>query len=239
MGHGGRVLRGPQAGGAADEQQEARSLHLHKHTIKLKPLEAPIFDGTARSYARFKHQFTEMIVSNYDQMGQLEFLVKALPAKIRVRMSLIQKTPDQILAQLEDIFEDPLVMLQEVMEELHALDASNLGENFMAKLATTLVDIEALLDQNENGDYLRHPREIANIQCMLPKSEKLEYMKREKNYIGSEFAKLKAFLLERKWEEDQLKKFGTGDCSDDTEKVQKICNHLRLPSVGGARMSPT
>ena len=41
-----------------------------------------------------------MIVSNYDQMGQLEFLVKALPAKIRDRILLIQKTPDPIWAQL-------------------------------------------------------------------------------------------------------------------------------------------
>ena len=56
LGHGGRVLRGPRAGGAADEQQEVCSLPLHKHTIKLKPLEAPIFDRTARSYARFKRE---------------------------------------------------------------------------------------------------------------------------------------------------------------------------------------
>ena len=70
-------------------------------------------------------------------------------------------------------------MLQEAMEELHALDASNLGGNFMAKLAMTLVDTEALLDQNGNGDYLIHPREIAHIQDMLPNAEKLEYIKRE------------------------------------------------------------
>ena len=51
LGHCGQVLRGPPAGGAADDQQEACSLPLQKHNIKLKPLEASIFDGTARSYA--------------------------------------------------------------------------------------------------------------------------------------------------------------------------------------------
>ena len=79
----------------------------------------------------------------------------------------------------------------------------------------------------------------SDIPERLPtfKAEKLEYIKREKNYI--EFAKLEAFLVEIKWEEDQLRKFGTGECSDDTKKVQKMCNHLRLPSVGGARISTT
>ena len=37
---------------------------------------------------------------------------------------------------------------------------------------------------------------------MLPKMEQLEYINREKNYIGSDFAYLKGFVLERKWEED-------------------------------------
>ena len=90
------------------------------------------------------------------------------------------------------------MMLWIAMEELHALDAGKLGGNFMAKLATILVDTEALLDQNGNGDYLRHPREIAHIQDMLPKMEQLEYIKREKNCIGSDFAKLKGFLVEGK-----------------------------------------
>ena len=72
----------------------------------MKPLKAPTFDGTTRSYTRFKQRFTETIVSNYDQMAQLEFIEKLLPMKIKVRMLLIQKTPEQIWVQLEQIFED-------------------------------------------------------------------------------------------------------------------------------------
>ena len=87
-------------------------------------------------------------------MGQLEFLEKALPSKVKDRMSMIQKTPDQLWTQLDKIYGDPKVMLREAMDELHALDASNLGVNFIAKLAATLVDTETLLDNNAKGDYL-------------------------------------------------------------------------------------
>ena len=114
-------------------------------------------------------------MSNYFQMGQLEFLEKAMLVKIKDRM-----LPKQIWSQLEEIFADR-VMLREAMEELRTLHASNkLGGNFMAKLANTLIDTRARLDKNGNGDYLRHPREIAHIQNMLPRAEKLEYIKREK-----------------------------------------------------------
>ena len=108
------------------------------------------------------------------------------------------------------MFGDSKVMLREAMDELHSLDHKKLGDNFIHKFAATLIDTEALLDANQNGDYLRHPREIAYIQDKLPRSEKLEYIRREKNYHGSDFAKLKSFLVERKQEEEVLRKFGTG-----------------------------
>ena len=82
----GRDLAGPSGAG-------------HRQTIKLKPLEAPVFDGKAKSYARFKQRFEEMISASYDTMGQLEFLESALPAKIKGRMSLVSKTPKQIWEQ--------------------------------------------------------------------------------------------------------------------------------------------
>ena len=64
-----QVQRGTRVGGAAAEQQEARALSQYKQTIKINSLEAPSFNGPARSYARFKHHFREMIVSNYGRMG--------------------------------------------------------------------------------------------------------------------------------------------------------------------------
>ena len=117
----------------------------HKQSIKLKPLDAPSFDGRAKSYTRFKQRFQEMIAGSYDEMGQLEFLEIALPEKVKDKMSLVQKTTDQLWVQLDEMFADPKVMLKEAMEELHAIDAAKLGENFIAKLAATLVDTETLM----------------------------------------------------------------------------------------------
>ena len=67
----------------------------------------------------------------------------------------------------------------------------------------------APLDANQNGDYICHPREVAYIQDKLPRVEKLEYIRSEKGYHGSDFAKLKPFLAERMQEKEELRKFGT------------------------------
>ena len=64
---------------------------------------------------------------------------------------------------------------------------------------------------------------------MLPRSEKLEYVKREKTYPGGEFNKLKSFLLERKAEDEELRKFGLGRHEDDKPISRKLCDHCGLP----------
>ena len=65
---------------------------------------------------------------------------------------------------------------------MHSLDHRKLGDNFIHKFAATLLDTEALLDANQNGDYLCHPREVAYMQDKLPKAEQLEYIRRANNY---------------------------------------------------------
>ena len=49
-----------------------------------------------------------------------------------------------------------------------------------------------------------------NFEDRLPEAEQLEYIKRAKSYQGSDFDKLKIFLVERKQEEEMLRKLGTG-----------------------------
>ena len=198
---------------------------VQKQTVKMKPLDHPEFDGKAKNYSRFKTRFEEMITPNFDSMGQLEFLEKAIPKWVKERMSLIRKTPEQLWEQLDAMFADPKVMLREAMDELHSLDHRKLGDSFIHKFAATLIDTEALLDANQNGDYLRHPREVAHIQDKLPRTEKLEYIRREKSYHGSDFAKLKSFLVERKQEEEELRKFGTG--AREAEQTLK-CDYCKL-----------
>ena len=201
---------------------EGVAVQGYKQTVKMKPLDHPEFDGKAKNYTRFKQRFEEMINPNFDTMGQLEFLEKAIPKWVKERMSLIRKTPEQLWEQLDEMFADPKVMLREAMDELHSLDHRKLGDSFIHKFAATLVDTEVLLDANQNGDYLRHPREVAHIQDKLPRAEKLEYIRREKGYHGSDFAKLKAFLLERKQEEEELRKFGTGVKEEDPKQTKKV-----------------
>ena len=79
------------------------------------------------------------------------------------------------------------------------------------------------MDANQNGDYLCHPRKVAHIQDKLPRVEKLEYIRSEKGYHVSDFAKLKAFLAERKQEKEELRKFGTVVKEEESKQVKKKC----------------
>ena len=65
-----------------------------------------------------------------------------------------------------------------------------------------------MLERYGNADYLRHPREVTALQDMLPKGERVEYVKRCRSYIGTDYVKFKTFLMERKIEQQDLAKFG-------------------------------
>ena len=211
------------AGGGANVQ--ANPQQVSRSSIKMKPLDPPVFDGKAKSYARFKQRFREMIEDNFDAMVQLEYLERGLPEKVKDRMSMVQKTPEQIWAQLDEMYNDPKVLVREAVQELHGLNKDKLGDNFMSKFATTLLDTETLLDNMGSGEYLRHPREVAFLQDMLPKGEALEYVKRSKGYAGNEFMQFKTFVEERKAEMEDLRKFGTGSLDKDLDEDVKQCNY--------------
>ena len=98
-----------------------------KQLIKMKPLDTPTFDGQAKSYARFKERFHELITSTYGAQAQLEFLEEALPERIKDRMSLVRKTPRQLWEQLDEMFGDSGVMVDEAIADLYSLDYKKLG----------------------------------------------------------------------------------------------------------------
>ena len=91
------------AGGGANIQANPQHQQVSRSSIKMKPLDPPVFDGKAKSYARFKQRFREMIEDNFDAMVQLEYLERGLPEKVKDRMSMVQKTPEQIWAQLDEM----------------------------------------------------------------------------------------------------------------------------------------
>ena len=128
------------------------------------------------------------------------------------------------------------------MAELHTLDNKKLGQDFMIRFATTLEDTEALLERDGNADYLCHPREVTALQDILPKSERVEYVKRCRTYIGTDYVKFKTFLMERKSEQQDLAKFvgqeddaGPGDKCEHCEKPghkKKDCFKWKSESKG-------
>ena len=100
------------------------------------------------------------------------------------------------------------------MADLHSLDWRKLGtNNFLKKFATMLEDTEQTLVGIGSEDYLRHAREVACLEDMLPKVEKVEYAKRYTSYPGTDYEKFKAFLTARKVEIDRLDKMGVSTTS--------------------------
>ena len=104
------------------------------------------------------------------------------------------------------------------MAELYALSRSKLKpSDLMVKFCNTLIDTEALLDGIAQGDYLRHPREVAALEDLLPTAEAQEFIRRDARLQGNQFEKLRAFLMERKAEIQKLDKLGTKSRSDLTD----------------------
>ena len=67
------------------------------------------------------------------------------------------------------MFEDPKVLVKETVAELHGLSYKKLKDGFMQKLCVTLQDTEKLLASAGQDGYLRHPREVAALEDLLPK----------------------------------------------------------------------
>ena len=82
-------------------------------------------------------------------------------------MSMVKKTPEQLWEQLDEMFGDPRVMVNEAMSDLHSLDHKKLGSTFISKFSATLNDTEKLLEANGNADNLSHPREVVQLQDMV------------------------------------------------------------------------
>ena len=93
---GGQGVQGLQGAGPGAVQRKAG--------IQMTRLEAPKFDGKARSYLRFKQRFDELVGNQFDQMAQLEYLEKGLPPKVKDKLTMVQKTPQQVREQLDTLY---------------------------------------------------------------------------------------------------------------------------------------
>ena len=210
-GEGVATARPPDPPGGRDRRQ-----------AKLPPLQLRSFSGKAKDYKPFELQFNEMVTPYYDEATKLEYLVKSLPVAVKNKMSLVRKNTAQIWAQLRDWYDDPKIILKEAVAELHALaDLRVKPSELMIKFCNTLLDTETLLDEIGSGDYLRHPREVAALEDLLPNHEAQEFIRREARLVGNEYEKLRGFLMERKTEIQKLEKLGSKSRIDLVDHPQE------------------
>ena len=211
---------------------------------KLAAISAPKFSGKAQDYSEFKSKFKSMVEGHYDAATQLVYLQDGLPDKVKEEMNLRRKNIDQIWESLDDWYGDPEVQLKECMADLYELQDVKLpAQKLMRKLCDTLINTEVVMDNLGQGEYLRHPREIAALEDLLPHGEKVELAKRRGRLPGNRYEKFRGFLLERKGEYEQVAKMGTKkvtDLIDDDEEIKKYCKKCKTKhKPGDCKEGPT
>ena len=101
------------------------------------------------------------------------------------------------------------VVARDIMGELFSLSQKKHGSKFVAKFSVVLEDSEALLTTMGQQAWLTSPRSVADLEDLLPTSEKLEWAKRVKGAAGTEkYERFKLFLRERKEELEALDAMG-------------------------------
>ena len=151
----------------------------------MAPIAPPTFSGHAKDWALFSRQWQDLVKPYHTPMAEYQYLIHAIPKNLWNTLSHVGKTPDQVWTQLEEKFNSPKVLLKETMADLHSLDWRKLGaNNFLKNFASMLEDTEQTLVGIGNEDYLRHAREVACLEDMLPEVEKVEYAKRYTTYYG-------------------------------------------------------
>ena len=172
---------------------------IKKQPVKIKPLDCPTWDGKFRTFARFKLLWNENITPRHEDSALHYMLCQSLPKHILDNISTLTSSADDIWAYLEDKYGKPEVVAREVMGELMALDPKKLGNRFIGKFCTTLLDTHSLLVSLGEDDWLTSNRTVSELENKLPREEKLEWAKLCGTRLGdTRFEKFKHFLQGRK-----------------------------------------
>ena len=91
----------------------------------------------------------------------------------------------------------------------------------MRKLCDTLLNTESVMDALGQGEYLRHPREIAALEDLLPHNEKVELATRRGHLSGNRY--------------EYVAKMGTKKNTDliDGESEKMYCKRCRKKHKAG------
>ena len=180
-----------------------------KRTIKTAPIPVPKWDGKTRSFPRFKKLWEENIIPFHEDSALHMMLVQSLPKEMLEEVSSLASSFQEIWEHLEEKAGKVEVIARDIMADLLALSHRKVGKKFIAKFSVILEDSEALLSSIGQQAWLTSPRSVADLEDLLPVSEKMEWAKKVKGSVGADrFEKFKMFLKGRKEELEALETIG-------------------------------
>ena len=195
-----------------------------KHPVKIKSMDCPTWDGKYRTFPRFKKMWDENITPRHQDSALHFLLCQSLPKSILDNISTLSDSAEDIWKYLDDKYGKPDVVAREVMGELMALDHNKLGQRFMCKFVTLLLDTETLLKSINEIEWLVSNRSVAELEDMLPQSEKLEWAKKMGSTDGdTKYQKFKNFLIGRKKILENMDMIGCKPVGGRAEKCS-YCN---------------
>ena len=202
---------------------EGRSV---KMKIKTAPIPVPKWDGRTRSFPRFKKLWTENIVPYYEESALHIMLVEALPEKVLDEVSSLASSYQEIWDHVEEKAGNSEVVARDIMGELLSISYKKYGEKFIPRFLVTLEDSEALLTSIGQQAWMTAPRSIADLEELLPPSERKEWAKKIKGTTGIErFEKFKQFLRDRKEELEALETIGNRGNSQFSQRGVPVCTY--------------
>ena len=205
------MMKSPQKVENTREERgsSVRENRTDKRTIKTAPIPVPKWDGKTRSFPRFKKLWAENIIPYHEDSALHMMLVQSLPKELLEEVSSLASSFQEIWDHLEEKAGKVEVIAKDIMGDLLSLNHRKIGKKFVAKFSVMLEDSEALLGSIGQQAWLTSPRSVADLEDLLPASEKMEWAKKVKGSVGSDrFERFKSFLKERKDELEALDTIG-------------------------------
>ena len=194
-----------------------------KQPVKIKPMDCPKWDGKYRTFPRFKKMWEENISPRHEDSALHFMLCQALPRSILDNISTLSDSAEDIWRYLDNKFGKSDVVAREVMGELMSLDHRKLGQHFIARFTTMLLDTHALLVSINEVEWLVSNRSVAELEDKLPHSERVEWARQMESMPGAtKFEKLKNFLVGRKKILENLETMG---CRPASAASQDKCGY--------------
>ena len=167
--------------------------------MKLEPLKIPIFDGDIRKFPTFIDDVKTIIVPKYGENPcALRQCLGEIPATTIIGC---EKSYEQIMAKLEEVYGDPRKLVDIVINDLKSLtvvaDNDNIGFiNTVTVIERCHLDLQKVsLDKEMNNVTI-----VSMIEKFLPKSVKRDWILLSDAIVDKTdlFLKLLKFLLKEK-----------------------------------------